>query len=192
MAEEKKEYMRCRAIVEVMGKPKEHVESSIKKYVGEIKKNASFVVVKEQYAPTKDIDKMFSTFVELEMAVKDVSALVGFCFDYMPSSIEIVRPEHITLINNEISDFLNDLQARLHTTDMLLKKIKAENTVLKKNLHNSLINVVSILLSVKGKLSLDDLTKFSGMDKKELEKFLEIMVKNDKLVKEGDKYLIKK
>lgn len=182
--------MRCRAIIEVMGKPKEHVESSIKKYVEQIKGNPELIIVKDKYEPIKEIEGLFSTFVELEMAVKNITAFVGFCFDYMPSSIEIIRPERLVIMNNEMSGFLNDLQARLHNTDMLLKRLTAESDVLKKNLHNSFINVISILLSVKGKLSLEEIARFSGIEKNQLEKFLSNMAKNNKVKKDGDKFAL--
>jgi len=192
MGEQNKEYLRCRVILEVMGKPKQHVEDTIKKYVKEIREIPDIMVVKEEYMPIKELDKLFSSFVEIEMAVKSIITLVGFCFDYMPSSIEIVKPEKVVMPGNELSGFLNDLLARLHSTDMMLKTIKARNLVLKKNLNNSFINLVSVLLSLKGKLSLEDLSRFTGINKEELTKFIDSMIKDNKIKKEDGVYILVK
>src|SRR3989338_2372750 len=105
-------HIRCRTIIEVLGKPKEHVESSIKDYVEHIKKDSELVILKEEFSEIKEQGKLWSQFVELELVVKGTNKLIGFCFEYMPSSIEIIKPESLDMSNAELASFLNDLQAR--------------------------------------------------------------------------------
>ena len=52
----------------------------------------------------------------------------------MPSSIENLEPENFAIKANNLNDLLNDLLARLHKYDMLLKNFNAENSLLKKKL----------------------------------------------------------
>jgi len=49
------------------------------------------------------ICQALSTFVDLEMLTKGSEKLVWFCFDYLPSSIEIIDPQHIRYSGKEFS-----------------------------------------------------------------------------------------
>src|SRR3989338_2726967 len=100
MPEEKKDLIRCRAILEVLGKPKEHVEKTIKLLVEKVKEDPEISVLNERYSEITPQEKtMFSIYVELEMVVKGITTLTGFCFDFMPSSLEIEKPEQLILKN---------------------------------------------------------------------------------------------
>ena len=115
-------HIRCRTIIEVLGKPKEHVETALNQYIGHIKEDSELVVLNEEYSDVKEQGKLWSKFAELELVIKGTRKLISFCFEYMPSSLEILKPEHLIMRNAEISNFLNDLQARLHNVDMIVKQ----------------------------------------------------------------------
>ena len=82
---------------------------------------------------------------------------------------------------------MNDLQARLHTVDMVVKKQKNENEFLRHNLNKAVLNVIQIALSA-GSMDIDTLSKVTGIHEKELNQFLESMVKDNKIKKEGELY----
>ena len=182
-------HIRCRAIIEVMGKPKEHVESAIKEYIEHIKKDAELVVLNEDYSEIKEQGKLFSKFVELELVIKGTEKLISFCFEYMPSSLEVLKPESLSLANSELSSFLNDLQARLHNVDMIIKQLKAENDFLKLNMNAIMHNAIMICLRVS-RLTLEQLSQVTGVDKKELEIFVEKLLKENKIKKENELYCL--
>lgn len=215
-------HIRCRTIIEVLGKPKEHVENSIKEYVEHIKKDSELVVLNEDFSETKEVtsikhpnkveqnkvnsrmasdvpiterdlekDKkvLWSQFVELELVVKGTDKLIGFCFQYMPSSIDIIKPESLTMSGTELSSFLNDLQARLHDVDMVVKKLKGENDFLKMNMNAIIHNAIMICLKVS-KLDIKQLSQVTGVDAKELEIFLEKLLKENKIRKEEELYTL--
>ena len=191
MAEAEKQglhaHIRCRAIIEVLGKPKEHVEKSIKEYVEHIKKDSELVVLNEDYSEVKEQGNLWSQFVELELVIKGTFKLIAFCFDYMPSSIEVLKPDHLIMTNPELSNFLNDLQARLHSVDMTVKKLKAENDFLKLNMNAILHNAILVCLNGR-KFNMEQLSKITGVEKKELEIFVEKLVNDNKIKKENDMY----
>ena len=193
MAEEEKQgqnaHIRCRTIIEVLGKPKEHVESAIKEYVEHIKQDSELVILSEDYSEIKEQGKLWSKFVELDLVIKGTLKLISFCFEYMPSSLEILKPEHLIMTNPELSNFLNDLQARLHGVDMIVKQLKAENDFLRQNMNAVLHNVILICLKVS-KLTLEQLSQVTGVDRKELEIFLEKLLKENKIKKENDLYCL--
>ena len=182
-------HIRCRTIIEVLGKPKEYVEDAIKEYIEHIKQDSELVILNEDYSEIKEQGPLWSKFVELDLVVKGTKKLIGFCFEYMPSSIEVVKPEHLVMTNPELSNFLNDLQARLHNVDMIVKQLKAENDFLKHNMNAILHNAILICLKVS-RLSLEQLSQITGVDKKELEIFAEKLIKENKIKKEGEIYTL--
>lgn len=188
MAEEKKELIRGRTILEVLGKPKEHVEKTIKTLVEKVKEDPEISILNEKYAEIKPEGKtMFSTFVELEMVFKGVTTLTGFCFDFMPSSIDIEKPEQLIVKNRDLSNIFNDMQLKLHNIDMVAKTLKAERDFLKRNFNTVIGNLITVLIKIN-KSTLDDLSKFTGVNKDELKKHIDNLIKDGKIKEEGDKY----
>lgn len=191
MAEAEKQgehaHIRCRTILEVLGKPKEHVENAIKEYIEHIKEDSELVVLNEDYSEIKEQSKLWSKFAELDLVIKGTKKLISFCFEYMPSSIEVVKPEHLVMANSELSNFLNDLQARLHNVDMAVKQLKGENDFLKLNMNAIMHNAIMICLRVS-KLSLEQLSQVTGVNRQELEIFAEKLVKENKVKKENGLY----
>ena len=125
-----------RAIIEIAGFPKEHIEETMVKVVEKLKQD--FKVSKQEvYEAVALKDKMegfWSTFCEVEISFKNVNELVIFCFEYMPSSIEILTPEEIKFKGNEFNSIFNDLLSRLHQYDMIVKNLTASNEIIKKKL----------------------------------------------------------
>jgi len=123
-----------RTIIEVLGKPQEHVETAIKKYVQNLKEDKRYHVVREENAEIKKQEQhdLWAGFAELEFQTEKMEDIISFCFDYMPSLIEIIEPEELTFEDVDVSHFLNDLQAKLHAVDMVAKQMKVENGILQK------------------------------------------------------------
>ncbi len=124
----------ARVVVEVAGFPKEHIEQVMSKVANNIKEK--FEVVKSEIFDSVELkDKMagfWSIFSEIEIKFDDINAITVFCFEYMPSSIEILDPEELSFESMTFGGFLNDLLARLHEYDMVVKNLQAENMVMKK------------------------------------------------------------
>ena len=128
--------LKARAVIEILGSPEEHVQKTMQMILDKTKQYPNATITSEKLFPAEKMSdkKLWSTFAELEMEAKTIQTLMGFCFDFMPSSLEILEPEEMSLQHHTISDFLNDLLARLHHYDMILKNIHAENILLKKRL----------------------------------------------------------
>lgn len=187
MSEDKNKQIRVRAILEVLGKPKEHVEKTIKDYVAQIKEDSGIMILQENYADCKEVDKLWSIFVELEIVFQGMEYMIAFCFNYMPSSIEVIKPQEILFKNSEISNIMNDLMGKLHDVDAVAKKLRAESDFLKRNLKVAVQNYIIVLLKVR---EMDDkeISKFTGIPNEELKIVLEELIKENKIKKEEDKY----
>ena len=140
-----KPWLNTRLIVEVLGFPEEHINDTLK-LISEkfgidvkeikVKKKSIRDAKKVSIDPKKPSEesKFFSGFVEFEADVATIEALTGIVFDWMPASIEIVEPEMTTEKTIDLNRFLNDLCARLHQYDSLIKTLKAQNAILEKEL----------------------------------------------------------
>jgi len=195
MSEEKltaeKTHIRCKVIIEILGKPKEHVEKTLRNYVDKINDDSDLIVLKTEFADAEEKEKLWATFAELEMVVKGIPKLIAFCFDYMPSSIQILKPDEFNLGRATIEDLTNDLQARLHQVDMVVKKLKNENDFLKKNMHNVVKNTILLAL-VSGSLDKEKLSKITGVNDKELQIFLDKLIEEKKINEEYGIYSLVK
>ena len=118
-------------VIELMGSPKEHIESLMNEIVENLKKEKDVKVNSHKMSDTAEVKGFWSSFAELEIEVKDIGKLVDISFDYMPSSVEILEPEKTEVDMKYMGDFINDLLARLHRYDMLIKNFYAENKLLK-------------------------------------------------------------
>tara|TARA_Y100000294_G_C8467118_1_gene301084 strand:- start:112 stop:699 length:588 start_codon:yes stop_codon:yes gene_type:complete len=191
MSEEKliaeQTHIRCKIIIEMLGKPKEHVEKTIKMYVDKIKDDSGLILLNSEFSKAVEKEKLWTTFVELELIIKGIPKLIAFCFDYMPSSIEISKPEEFVMKKSSIEDLINDLQARLHDVDMVVKKQKNENQFLRQNLNKSISNIILLSLA-SGNLDKDKLSKVTGIHDKELETFLGKLMEENKIKEEKGIY----
>jgi len=180
----------ARIIIEVVGKPKEHVENSLKIAIKKIKEQKNIILKEGDLYKAKEKEGLWSTFSELELLFKDAGSLVGFCFDYVPSSVEILEPKGLKFDTNELSNLINDFLAKLHQIGVSLKKLNAENQILNKNATALLRNMLVVSLKDKNK-TLKEIADFIAIPEEQLKPFIEAMVKNNLIKKEGDKYKIK-
>ncbi|MFH1850659.1 MAG: hypothetical protein ABH879_10870 [archaeon] len=177
----------CRFIIEVLGKPEDYANKTLKKYVEGIRGDKRFKIVNEHFADPQPQEGLFSVFAELEAWVKDVPSIVEFCFDYMPSSVEIIQPDKIGFVSSELAGLLNDLQAKLHNVDMMLKNARRENEILKQNANGLLKNIVVLSLG-SGEKTAAEISRNVGVPEKQLKPFLDKFIEKGTIKKVKDKY----
>jgi len=187
----------CRVVVEMLGKPIEHVDKSIRGVLDKIKEEKDFIVIKGKLAKPKKretgvkeagvIQEMWSTFAEVELLFKDLTAVTYFCFEYMPSSIEIIEPQTFSARAIEMSEFFNDLQTKLHQVVMAAKQMKSKQIFLEKNIQGLLNNFVLVTLS-RGELTSEQLAKLSGVGQEMIEDFLDKLIDDGKIEMNGENY----
>ncbi|MBI4738150.1 hypothetical protein HY772_01065 [Candidatus Woesearchaeota archaeon] len=179
-----------RVILEIAGAPKEHVDKSIKLIVDYVAASEKFTVVAEETfeAEKKDENEgLFSAFSELELWFSDVNSLLGFAFDYMPASIEILQPDALRMQTYQVSSILNELLNRLHKIDLQLKVTNAENQLINKNAALIVRNFLVSLLKEKS-MSLDEMTTRVGIPKEHLEVFVKPLQERGILTTEAGVY----
>ncbi len=181
-----------KAISELVGKPKEHIDNTLKMYLENIKKNENFKFSKVTFFEAEKQEKtgLYAAFAEMEVVAKNINDVMGFCFDYMPSSIEILQPKEFKMKEIEVSNFLNDLQDRLHRIEMHSKNLTAQTTNLKKQFVQVIRYVVLYHMQQDEKLTEDDISKITGIEKEMVIKYMDALVKRGELEKKDDKYVL--
>ena len=83
--------MKIKIIIEILGSKKENVEETIKKVMEEFSQREVEIISKE-ISEAAEVDKFFSSFVDIEFKTDSLKKLNEICFDFMPSVIEIIEP----------------------------------------------------------------------------------------------------
>ncbi|MBT4445886.1 hypothetical protein HOA92_04105 [archaeon] len=177
------------ATIEVLGKPKEHVEGMLKSILQKLKEDDRFILKESKVheATLQEGTELFATFMEVELKTEGVDNITGFCFDFMPSSIEIAAPSELKLSAADYSAYLNDLQAKLHQVDMLAKQMKMERDMNASNLAALLKNNILVLLN-NNKLTIEQLAGFTGVNADKLADYLDKLIDMGKIDLDGEKY----
>ncbi len=131
----KKQNIVARVIVEVIGSPKDFVEETLGKVAEKLNGDNTIKVLKVRKKDAVQMkNKFWSAFIEAEVEVESVKRLIGMCYDYMPSTLEILEPAGFEIDSGEFGDALNDLLARLHQYSMIIKNMQAEVILAKRKL----------------------------------------------------------
>lgn len=121
-------------IIEVLGRPAEHIANALEQLIERLAKEKDVQVMNKKIFPPKPTEKMFITFAEAEIKVKDITKLAEICFVFMPSSVEIIEPSDLKLKLSDANALLNFLVARLHNYDAIAKRLSIENMILQNKL----------------------------------------------------------
>ena len=127
-------------ILEVMGRPKEHLIETLEDFSKQINSEKGVKIIQKKINEPKlikDQKDLFTTFAEIEFEIKELSQLVILVFKYMPAHVEILKPEKLNLTNNQAGDLLNEITGRLHKYDELAKILQYQNQALEKKLKGS-------------------------------------------------------
>ncbi|MBR9690644.1 hypothetical protein GOV08_03085 [Candidatus Woesearchaeota archaeon] len=180
-------WLLAKVIVEIVGKPKTHVDKTIKDYVKSMPSKTLILVKEEYHKAIKHEGNLFAAFVELDILFSSLNDMVYFCFDFMPSSIEVYEPEELTYKARDITAFINDVQGRSHDLDLVAKQLKQQNIKLNEGFTSILKNF--ILISCVGGRTIPELQKIIGLEQKFIKKVIDLMIKEKRIKKDGESYI---
>jgi hypothetical protein len=128
-------------IIEVAGRPPEHLTETLGKIIEKMKEEKG-VDVKDykinEPVLMKDQKDFYTNFAEIELEVENSLKLLLMVFGYMPAHVEIIHPESIKLTNDGFGGILNELARRLHGYDEIARIIQIEKNILEKKLKSIL------------------------------------------------------
>jgi hypothetical protein len=137
-------------IVEMLGRPAEHVESSLNELMDKLSKEVGVKVIEKKVHSAKKVEEseLFTCFAEIEAEFDQIINILNMAFVYMPSHLEIVSPEEIKIQNRDISELIIQTILKLHKYDELAKKMVVDNTILENKI-NELVNYIQSIQKVR-------------------------------------------
>jgi len=119
-------------IVEVAGRPPEHLKAALGEHIGVLDKVDDITVHSIKLSEPREIEvgkvngkvgeeKMFTCFAEADFECDSFARLSETMFDFMPSSVEVIEPAKVSLSMSEATDLLNNISGRMHRYDELAK-----------------------------------------------------------------------
>lgn len=128
------ENIRAVFIFEILGRPPEHVKSSLEQFIESIKdikgvKILNSKVHEPHLFEDPEIKDLYSTFAEVELEIDNVNILFSLIFNRLPSSVEIIEPSEIRLKNFDLSSISSELTSRLHGFDEVVKGLNLERNI---------------------------------------------------------------
>ncbi len=174
---------------EVVGNPKEHVEKTIREFMENIRKDQQMKVVTADYGEAeevKDSDGLWSTFCDAEMLFDNLEKMNWLCVNFMPSSIDIIAPEELRFKDKDLTNWFNDILAKLHEVSIGYRQTLVKEELLTKNMNFLIQN--AILLAAESVHDKKAIGEKIGIGAEQLEPFFEALLKNGKLDKKGEEY----
>ncbi len=176
---------------EVVGKPKEHVEKSLKNYVENLKKDERIEVAEEYYDKPEEVEGgLWSVFAEVDILFRDLDVINWVSVNFLPASIEILDPSEMRVTANQLTNWFNDTISKMHEISVNFKNVVSENRIHIKNINALIKNFILFALST-GSLEMKELEKKVGIPSAQLKPFVEHLEKKGKIVKKGKKYSLK-
>ncbi|MBW3019761.1 hypothetical protein KY334_00555 [Candidatus Woesearchaeota archaeon] len=171
--------IKAKIILEIAGYPEKHVEETMKKVIEKIETTDKYTLEDKEIFPVEEKDETFATFSELTITFENIVDVYEFCFNFMPSSIDIIEPEDsITIKPDEFNNGINDLIATIHHQDMFLKNSNANLKKINDNLNKLLLNFVAYLH--KDGKTIPEMQRFIGISEERIKEFIKTFKKNDK------------
>src|SRR3989338_5656984 len=124
-----------RITVEVLGSPKDHVEKALQQVIKKLRDEEKGIkVLKVEEFECKQMDnKLWNTFADIEFETFELKRVLDICYDYMPSTIEILEPAGLEIDMNDIADVFNDFKEvtnRKYLHDERIRKNKRKKIII--------------------------------------------------------------
>jgi hypothetical protein len=174
---------------EIIGNPKEHVETTLRGFINNLKNDAQITVLSEEFGEpeeVKDSNGLWSNYADTEMLVKTLDKLVWLCVNFMPASIEIIAPEELVFKEKDMTNWLNDLLAKLHEISFSLRQTNVKDEIVVQSMNAMIQN--ALLLATEHYHKPEEIEMKLGIEVKHLKPFFEALLKEDRIEKKGEEF----
>ncbi len=129
--------IQVRFILEILGKPQEHVAQALQGLIERISNQKGIKILdKAVHEPVlvKDSKDLYTSFAEITAELDAIEHYFAIIFSYFPAHIELISPTDFSLPLFKLNEIGNFLVQRLHEYDSVAKTLLGENTILKNKL----------------------------------------------------------
>lgn len=125
-------------VIEILGRPPEHVKEALNTLVIKLGTEKGVKLLDKTYHEPIAVENskdLFTSFVEVMLELDSLTDFFSVIFAYMPSNIDFIQPERLTLTNTELNELANKITARLHEYDAITKNSLMEREIIAKKLY---------------------------------------------------------
>lgn len=181
-------YLKVYVLLEIVGKPAEHVEKAIRAVMGQIKDTEGIEVLDEDIGkPEKTDDGFYGVFAEFDAYVQSLQRVGYLATNYTPATIELVEPEEMQVGFDEFNEVFGDTLSKLHMNNMQINELKQRRQQMTRSL-NALAQNAILLSLQEGEKSLDAIAEDTGLNASDAENMLEAMEKEGKVASAAEGY----
>jgi len=173
-------------IIEMIGRPKEHLEETFKEYIKKMGSEKDVTLINEKIHEPKKIEykpdekkeetnveaELFLTFAEIEIESKDIITLMRIIFNYLPSHVELISPEYLELKNIDFNELFNEVIRRIHEYDNITKSVLMKNKIMHDQFQQIINNLKKPVIKTEENLpkEVEEKTEESNIKPKKLDK----------------------
>jgi hypothetical protein len=137
MSSDEKKKINAILILEIIGRPPEHLVGSLEGIAKQIGEEKGVKVLGKKINPPvimKEQKDFYVSFMEVEAEIEEILSLAILMFKYMPAHVEIISPQNLTLTNAGFNDLFNELTRRLHGYEEIARILQTEKMILENQL----------------------------------------------------------
>jgi DNA-binding Lrp family transcriptional regulator len=179
------------AIVQIIGKPKDHLEkviTEVSEKIGELGYRSERVEIMP-VEPLEGNEGLYSGLFEVDLLLKNHEQLFGFIQDFNPTSIEVSDPEEFEMSLADYNGLVTTVASTVQQYDTLLKDRIAEIAVLKQRVDLLTKNLVMISIAT-GPKRIGVISTETGLAEASLKPYLDALVQNRMIAINGEVYSV--
>ena len=140
-------------VIEIMGRPPENIKEALSQILTSMEKERGVKILNKELhepMPLEDAKDLFTAFMNIELEMESITNYIGMIFTYLPSHVEIIKPEKVSILKVDLNDLGNSILQRMHNYDAVTKNAIVERDILLENIKKhspELLNKIKELYS---------------------------------------------
>lgn len=121
--------LRLRIVIEAQSVEKELLEKQLKKIEEAMRKEEIFTIYDCQLAKMVKHDENYTSFLEVDLSVKDFRSAVRLLFFYGPVSVEVVKPAKFDIAADDLQEGFMDMAEMIQGYNNYLIKLMKRDEI---------------------------------------------------------------
>ena len=105
---------RVRVLIEVQAVEETMLQKQVERVVENMEKEPFFRIYSKTIEPPVKVEERYSTFLDVNLSVRDFRGVIRLMFFYGPSTIEVIKPSKFEFTPQDFQDGLVDMGEMIH------------------------------------------------------------------------------
>lgn len=185
--------IKATAIVQVLGRPKEHIEQVLKDIAARVDEQG-YKTERLELMPVEESEEQdgyYSGLFEVDLELKDHEQLFGFIQDYNPLSVEVTDPDYFEMGLADYNALVSTVAATVQQYDRIVREKINENVAAIKRVDVLIRNLI-VLSVASGPKKGAHIRKETGLAEETLRRYLPMLIADGTITKDGEIFTLAK